>query len=251
MVDSGRDNDTQEKLLGYLERAGLTKDCAIYVDADLIEKETVIDDLENATAEHLNSWVVSCLIVYRRVKSKDRRLMEDFKEDFEGWTPEAFRRLERGIRRELREYLERYGIYFGKYNAPINTRLAALVTATDLPKWDEQDLIDYQDLDRSTAAYQQRERLLSRTTIPAQPMWQQPQTQAQAQQQPRAQQQVPVIRVRQQTPTPTQAPAHDPTALAFTPTSTPYRTASLIADPSTYLQTGLWQQGLSQSYLLQ
>jgi hypothetical protein len=49
--------------------------------------------------------------------------MEDFKEDFEGWTPEAFRRLERGIRRELREYLERHGIYFGKYNASLGPYL--------------------------------------------------------------------------------------------------------------------------------
>jgi len=70
-----------------------------------------------ASKDELGDYVAIKVYIYIQENFIDYTLWTVFKEEFEGFTIEDFRRMRIDIRVKLRTYLLKRGVYVGKYNS--------------------------------------------------------------------------------------------------------------------------------------
>ena len=80
-------------------------------------------------------------------------MLEVFCEEFYGWGYIEFSRLDRNIRRVLKETFMVKRIYMGKPSGHINQRLANLVINEQLPIWDKNNLRTYKKIYLTSKAW--------------------------------------------------------------------------------------------------
>ena len=168
MADDGKKNATntrsearEERLLRYLDKVGIPDTITSKIDINTLHES--IDDIRKATEVQRNTWALNCIQGYDvpKIAPVGMEILTYFQEDFAEWTVDDFRQLDRHIRRALRSQLVSKGIYLGKANAPISNRLADLLRMTEVPKWDEDDLLATETLNPTSQVYEQREKLLT------------------------------------------------------------------------------------------
>ncbi len=73
-------------------------------------------------------------------------MLEVFREEFYGWGYTEFNRLDKYIRRVLKETFMTKRIYMGRPGGHVNQRLANLIINEQLPIWDKNDLRKYKKM---------------------------------------------------------------------------------------------------------
>ncbi len=100
--------------MNYIEKFGLPPSVAQHIDSRLILHDVHIDEPTTASDVELNSWVLNCLESYQLSPTLVVDMMlEVFREEFHGWGYTEFSRLDRYIRRILKETFMVKGIYLG------------------------------------------------------------------------------------------------------------------------------------------
>ena len=140
--------------MNYIEKFGLPPSVAQHIDSRLILNDIHIDDPTIASDIELNSYVLHCLEIYQLSQSLVvDYMLEVFREEFHGWGYTEFSRLDRNIRRVLKETFMAKGIYMGRPSGHVNQRLANLVIDEQLPIWDENDLRMYKKIYPTSKAW--------------------------------------------------------------------------------------------------
>ena len=146
------------QLTRYLEKVNISPATCIrkFDNLDLIGEP--ITDINNASSERLNTYVLSQLLMFQETSDPyvEADLMAIFSEDFSDWEVKHFATLIGPVRRALRTYLMSKGIYICHQNGPINTILAALVTSPGLPEWNNDELLALRNLDKNAFITQRR-----------------------------------------------------------------------------------------------
>jgi len=126
-----------------------------------------------ATVAARNTWVLWKVYNYRKVPPTVvcNEFLGYFQEDFEGWTADGFRDVKLGARRALKQALHVRGIWTSKTGGPINQRLEELVTAEEIPEWNEKELEETQAANPDSVAWRvlakiQERRKRSKPTTP-------------------------------------------------------------------------------------
>ena len=133
--------------MNYIEKFELPPSVAQHIDSRFILNDVHIDDPTIASNIELNSYVLHCLESYQLSQSLVvDYMLEVFREEFYGWGYTEFSRLDKYIRRVLKETFMTKGIYMGRPGGHVNQRLANLVTDEQLPIWDENDLRKYKKM---------------------------------------------------------------------------------------------------------
>ena len=149
------DTAAERENLNYISKFGLPANVAQqHIDSRLILHDVHIDDPTIASDVELNSWVLNCLESYQLSPTLVVDMMlEVFREEFHGWGYTEFSRLDRNIRRVLKETFMAKGIYMGRPSGHVNQRLANLVIDEQLPIWDENDLRKYKKMYPTSKAW--------------------------------------------------------------------------------------------------
>ncbi len=133
--------------MNCIEKFGLPLSVAQQIDSRLILNSAHIDDPTIASDIELNSYVLYCLESYQLSQSLVvDYMLEIFRKEFYGWGYTEFSRLNKYIRRVLKETLMTKGIYMGRPGGHVNQRLANLVINEQLPIWDENDFRKYKKI---------------------------------------------------------------------------------------------------------
>ncbi len=130
--------------MNCIEKFGLSSSVTQQIDSRLILNGAHIDDPTIASDIELNSYVLHCLESYQLSQSLViDYMLEIFYEEFYEWGYIEFSRLDKYIRRVLKETFMTKGIYMDRPDGYVNQRLANLVIDEQLPAWDKNDLCKY------------------------------------------------------------------------------------------------------------
>ncbi|KAI0997170.1 hypothetical protein K3495_g11017 [Podosphaera aphanis] len=112
---------------------------AIAIDTKLSGMEIDVKDEENLAPELIDTHIVDCLEFYESNNKFDKALLNQFKEDFEGWTANLFKIANKNIRRELKDRLKNSGVYVGG-RGQVPDQLYYLLKCDECPPWPKDEL---------------------------------------------------------------------------------------------------------------
>ena len=140
--------------MNYIEKFGLPPSVAPHINSRLILNDIHINDPTIASDIELNSYVLHCLESYQLSQSLVvDYMLEVFCEEFYGWGYTEFSRLDKYIRRVLKETFMTKRIYIGRPGGHINQCLANLIIDEQLPIWDKNNLRKYKKMYPTSKAW--------------------------------------------------------------------------------------------------
>ena len=112
-----------------------------------IDKETYNKDLDltgDITLTHamINGHIICNHERFIRYKWRDRKLHTEFKEEFGNWNEVMWKAADRDLRKGLRDYLRKYGVYVAKDNAPMGNNLVKCAQLESAHEWTQQEVDD-------------------------------------------------------------------------------------------------------------
>ncbi|KAI1000018.1 hypothetical protein K3495_g8179 [Podosphaera aphanis] len=109
------------------------------IDIKFSGQEINTQDESKVVPEHVNTHIVDCLELYKSSKKFDKALLNQFKEDFDGWTVNIFKVANKNIRRELKDRLKNSGVYVGG-RGQVSDQLFHLLKCDQCPEWPADEL---------------------------------------------------------------------------------------------------------------
>ena len=111
---------------------------------------------EDADETHATTWVAKTVHDYHVGMAWDETLYFDYQWDFEGWTRELFRKVERNTLRSLKTVLRYRGVYTGNLRARVVDSLFDLLGGENPPEWDPVEF-KVTKFDERSEAYQRQQ----------------------------------------------------------------------------------------------
>lgn len=114
-----------------------------HIDGYLAEQMTgPPKDMENLDEKYANGYIIFRRKMYEICNYRDENLLDNFAEDFEGWSADKFSCANKDLLKSFRDFLVERGIYLLKDRGKTAEKLADVLSWERLHEWTEQETID-------------------------------------------------------------------------------------------------------------